>query len=135
MCLFRLAASAEAMTTKTTTEPSKPSPPQSKPTPPNPLRHARHQPTRAIYIDNLRRPLDVGELKDLLLEHGELDEEAGGVKGGMWVSGVKSHVYAVVSQRDQSFDLVSSGQRHADPTTSVAFLLSFNLKNLVSRPP
>jgi hypothetical protein len=63
---------------------------------PNPLPHAQHPPTKAIYIDNLRRPLDMPGLKDLLEENGELDDSE--VSGGIWVSGVKSHVYAVVSR-------------------------------------
>jgi hypothetical protein len=63
---------------------------------PNPLPHTQHPPTKAIYIDNLRRPLDMPGLKDLLEENGELDDSE--VSGGVWVSGVKSHVYAVVSR-------------------------------------
>jgi hypothetical protein len=35
-------------------------------------------------------------LKDLLEENGELDDSE--ISGGVWVSGVKSHVYAVVSR-------------------------------------
>lgn len=61
----------------------------------NPLAHARHPPTRALYIDNFRRPLDLAALRELLEEQGELDDAE--VKTGLWVSGVKSHIYVVVS--------------------------------------
>ena len=63
---------------------------------PNPLPHAQHPPTKALYIDNFRRPLDVPALKELLEDQGELDSTE--VSGGVWISGVKSHVYAMVSR-------------------------------------
>lgn len=54
-----------------------------------------HPPTRALYISNLRRPLQPADLREMLEEHGELDdaEEMG---KGAWVDGVRSHCYATV---------------------------------------
>lgn len=65
----------------------------------SPLPHALHPPTRALYIDNFRRPLDVAELRELLEGHGTLESTIG--NDGIWVSGVKSHVYCIVSLASQ----------------------------------
>lgn len=81
-------------------------PSQDEPTHPLPdkLSHVRHPATRALYITNLRRPLLLPDLKAWLIEQGSsngeeeegvLDEEA--LPGGVWLDGVKSHCYCIVS--------------------------------------
>ncbi len=62
------------------------------------LQHSLHPPTRALYISNLRRPLQPADLAEMLGGCGELDT-ADGLEGGCWVDGVRSHAYCVVSAR------------------------------------
>jgi cobalamin biosynthesis protein CobT len=62
----------------------------------NPLEHAQHPPTTALFIDNFKRPVDLVELRELLESHGELDETV--IERGIWLSGVKSHLYVAVSR-------------------------------------
>lgn len=67
-------------------------------TAPNPLPHAAYPRSRALYIDNLKRPLDMVELEELLNQFGPLEKsDHVGLENGFWVSGVKSHVYCIAS--------------------------------------
>lgn len=72
---------------------------------PENLSHVSHPATRALYISNLKRPLLTPDLKAWLIEQGVsdgvtdddvLDGEAG-VPAGVWLDGVKSHCYCIVS--------------------------------------
>lgn len=72
---------------------------------PENLSHVSHPATRALYISNLKRPLLTPDLKAWLIEQGVsesvaeedvLDGEAG-VPTGVWLDGVKSHCYCIVS--------------------------------------
>lgn len=73
---------------------------------PENLLHVSHPATRALYISNLKRPLLTPDLKAWLIGQGVsrdvaeddvLDEEAG-VEAGVWLDGVKSHCYCIVSE-------------------------------------
>lgn len=73
---------------------------------PDNLSHVSHPATRALYISNLKRPLLTPDLKAWLIEQGVsqgvseddvLDGEAG-VEAGVWLDGVKSHCYCIVSR-------------------------------------
>jgi hypothetical protein len=74
---------------------------------PENLSHVSHPATRALYISNLKRPLLTPDLKAWLIEQGVsegvteedvLDGEAG-VPTGVWLDGVKSHCYCIVSRQ------------------------------------
>ena len=82
--------------------------PANKPTThplPESLSHVRYHATCALYISNLKRPLLTPDLKAWLLEQGASDEvkeeevldEDAGLAGGVWLDGVKSHCYCIVS--------------------------------------
>lgn len=72
---------------------------------PENLSHVRYHATRALYISNLKRPLLTPDLKDWLIKQGASDEvkeedvldEDAGLAGGVWLDGVKSHCYCIVS--------------------------------------
>ena len=74
---------------------------------PESLSHLLHPPTNVLYITNLKRPFTVGVLHDYLDLPSDASDESSSVlppsKGpfasdqypGLWVSGVKTHAYAV----------------------------------------
>lgn len=72
---------------------------------PDKLSHVSHPATRALYISNLKRPLLTPDLKAWLIEQGTSDGvqeedvlDVDALTGGVWLDGVKSHCYCIVSR-------------------------------------
>lgn len=88
------AESASAATPKPPRKAAKGAAPLSSLAPP-------HPPTRALRVTGLVRPMMLPSLKEMLRERfGELDENED-VKGGVWLDGIKSAGWIVVSKRSQ----------------------------------
>lgn len=89
--------------TANTTSPKRPAQDETTYPLPDKLSHVSHPATRALYISDLRRPLLLPDLKAWLIEQGALDDvqedvlDDDALPSGVWLDGVKSHCYCIVS--------------------------------------